>query len=386
MNISKVITITLLAFLACLSCSSTSKDDPKVTAAEPTQGGWVVTVKGSVLFPQKGKVTIQQVNESGVVWQDTVVLSAKNTFTKKVKLTEPGYYKINYYNRQIVDFILYKSNVEIIAAGNDPRGNVEIKGSPEIEIIRKVQQILQRAESSPAVAKLNEEFAAAAQAKDGAKMETLRKKYLTMVGDSVAPLLRNEPPSLGVINLLEGGQVLDRDLYIDTYVAVAEKIKKEWPNFEVGKNFVAAIEKVKALAIGQIAPEIALPDTTGQVVKLSSLRGKYVLVDFWAKWCGPCRAENPNVVEAFHKFKGKGFTVFGVSLDRNRQDWVNAIKADKLEWTHVSDLKYWNSEAAQTYSISSIPFSLLIDPQGKIIEKNLRGPALHAKLAEILKK
>jgi thiol-disulfide isomerase/thioredoxin len=106
-------------------------------------------------------------------------------------------------------------------------------------------------------------------------------------------------------------------------------------------------------------------------------------VDFWAKWCGPCRQENPSVVRAFNKYKDKGFTVFGVSLDRSKQDWMKAIGEDKLTWTHVSDLKYWQSEAAKTYNITGIPFSLLLDPNGIIIGKNLRGKALDNKLAEL---
>jgi peroxiredoxin len=141
---------------------------------------------------------------------------------------------------------------------------------------------------------------------------------------------------------------------------------------------------MKALAIGQLAPEISLPNPDGTVVPLSSLRGKYVLVDFWAKWCGPCRRENPNIVRAYNQYKDKGFTVYGVSLDRSKADWLQGIQEDGLTWTHVSDLKYWQSEAAKTYNITAIPFSLLLDPNGKIIAKNLRGQALDEKLEEVL--
>jgi peroxiredoxin len=169
-------------------------------------------------------------------------------------------------------------------------------------------------------------------------------------------------------------------------MAVANKLRKEWPNYDHSKSFIELVDKMKSIAIGQPAPEIALPDTTGQMVKLSSMKGKYVLVDFWAKWCGPCRQENPNVVRVYHKFKDKGFTVFGVSLDRRKEDWMRAIAEDKLAWTHVSDLKYWQSEAAKTYNITGIPFSLLLDPNGIIIAKNLRGAALDKKLAEVFNK
>lgn len=185
-----------------------------------------------------------------------------------------------------------------------------------------------------------------------------------------------------MINLLQSN-VLDKDKYYNTYVQVAQKLKKEWPGYSHAADFIQYVDKLKLTAIGQPAPEIALPNPQGQIVKLSSMRGKYVLVDFWAKWCGPCRAENPNVVRAYQKYKDKGFTVFGVSLDRNKEDWIQAIQEDHLTWTHVSDLKYWQSEAAKTYNITGIPFSVLLDPNGVIIGKNLRGAALDAKLEEI---
>jgi peroxiredoxin len=146
------------------------------------------------------------------------------------------------------------------------------------------------------------------------------------------------------------------------------------------------VNAMKATAIGQPAPEIALPDTNGKVVKLSSFKGKYVLVDFWAKWCGPCRQENPNVVRVFNKYKDKGFTVLGVSLDSKKEDWLQAIQQDGLTWTHISDLKRWQSEAAKTYNITGIPFSVLVDPKGIIVDKNLRGPALEKRLVELLGK
>ncbi len=138
-------------------------------------------------------------------------------------------------------------------------------------------------------------------------------------------------------------------------------------------------------AVGSMAPDITMPDTEGKPFSLSSLKGKYVLVDFWASWCGPCRGENPNVVKAYNKFKDKNFTVLGVSLDKSKEPWLEAIKQDGLTWTQISDLKFWNSAATALYGIQSIPYNVLVDPQGKIIATGLREAALEQKLAEVIK-
>ena len=144
----------------------------------------------------------------------------------------------------------------------------------------------------------------------------------------------------------------------------------------------AGIPKLKW--VGKQAPEISLPDTEGRTVKLSSFRGKYVLVDFWASWCGPCRRENPNVVQAYNQFKNKNFTILGVSLDKQKEAWEKAIVDDNLNWTHISDLKYWQSEVVPIYEIAGIPFNVLVDPDGKVVAENLRGNALEQKLQEVL--
>jgi len=150
-----------------------------------------------------------------------------------------------------------------------------------------------------------------------------------------------------------------------------------------GKEIQQRINSLKSTSTGSIAPEFTQMDQNNKPVKLSDFKGKYVLVDFWASWCGPCRGENPNVVKAYNEYNDKGFTILGVSLDEDRAKWLEAIEKDQLTWTHVSDLKGWKNEVAGMYQIRSIPANVLINPEGKIVAKNLRGEDLSKELARI---
>ena len=151
-----------------------------------------------------------------------------------------------------------------------------------------------------------------------------------------------------------------------------------------GRIIENIIEKEKLTAIGKPAPEFSANDVNGKPIALSSFKGKYVLIDFWASWCGPCRQENPNVVKAYHRFHDKGFDIFGVSLDRDKVKWLEAINKDGLDWTQVSDLKGWESASVSLYGVQGIPMNYLLDKNGIIVAKGLRGDELENKLAEIL--
>lgn len=166
---------------------------------------------------------------------------------------------------------------------------------------------------------------------------------------------------------------------------IANQWIKYYPNNTQAKELLAQLPQPQP-EVGDMAPDIVLKDSTGKDLKLSSLRGKVVLIDFWASWCGPCRQENPNVVRTYEQYKDKGFTIFSVSLDQDRGRWINAIAKDKLSWpSHVSDLKGWQSAGAQLYRVNSIPATFLIDKDGKIIAKNLRGGKLESELQKLIK-
>lgn len=227
------------------------------------------------------------------------------------------------------------------------------------------------------------------QKEDKAIMADLEKKY-TAINDeqqqATTSFIKANPNSLVSLDALKklGGSMPDYTVVAPLFESFSANLK----NTSAGIEYAAGLAKMKATAVGSMAPDFTQNDPEGKPIKLSSFRGKYLLVDFWASWCGPCRAENPNVVKAYAKYHEKGFEILGVSLDndKGKENWLAAIQKDGLTWAQVSDLKYWNNEVAKLYGISSIPQNVLLDPTGKIVGKNLRGEALEKKLAEIFQK
>jgi peroxiredoxin len=313
---------------------------------------------------------------------DTVAKSIvkKGSFTLKGSVQEPNLYQLNFNGVQKKS-MLFLSNNDITLTGDI--GNVQdfqIKGSSSQDDFAKFQQTFNPLFKE--LTTMNQQIGARGGVNPDDSLMITYKSTLDKIQTSIDEFITTRKSSPVSPFLLLVTSELNQD------VAELEKrfqqIDPETQKTFYGKILQQQIADSKFGSVGSEALDFSQADTSGKLVSLTSLRGKYVLLDFWASWCKPCRMENPNVVAAFNKFRDKNFTVVGVSLDRSRDSWLQAIKDDNLSWTQVSDLKFWNNEVAVKYRIQSIPQNFLIGPDGKIIGKNLRGPALESKLCELL--
>ena len=282
--------------------------------------------------------------------------------------------------------VMYLEKGDISLTATDSVKNAVITGSKLNDDNKAYRQLTSGTDKD--IMALNEEYAAAPAEKKNSDdfKEGLQARYNKIMDTKhelqLQFIKQHTDSYLSLLLLVEYS---DNNIDVPAIEPVYKSLSADVRSTAGGVEFAKAIDAARATSIGAMAPVFTQNDVNDKPVSLTDFRGKYVLVDFWASWCGPCRGENPNVVKAYNQYKDKNFTVLGVSLDRpgKKDDWLAAIKADGLTWTQVSDLNFWNNAVAKLYGIQSIPQNFLIDPSGKIIGKNLRGAELEKKLATL---
>ncbi len=351
---------------------------PALVQAQTGSKGFVIEGKLDG-YPDGKKISLYQ-NGVQTEWVSTNLLNGK--FTLKEKVDEPVlcFIVIEGVQKPIE---VYVENAVISVKGNKATPDkYEISGSKSHKDFDEfIKGFL------PLAQQLNALGSSINYTMPGPEKDGLMKTYTGMqesMQKVIDKFIEGKPRSMVSPFILEVTYQFNEDVMkLESRYNMLDATVK---NSESGKRLGDLIAEKKIGAVGTLALDFTQEDTLGTPVSLSSFRGKYVLVDFWASWCGPCRNENPNVVENYTKFNAKNFTVLGVSLDRpgQKEKWLNAIREDNLKWTHVSDLQFWNNSVAKLYHIGSIPQNFLVDPSGKIVARNLRGPDLQAKLCELL--
>ncbi|MCF2495992.1 peroxiredoxin family protein [Dyadobacter chenhuakuii] len=350
------------------------------------------SVNGKVKNGAKGeKVKLLRTTAGGSsIKLDSTQLAADGTFAiKGVENDRGSFFSLNIADRQKVILLVEGGETFNVVADGTARdekgngGNADISGSKNMEYYGQIDKLMRSFAAK--VTGWNEEYAKAEEKKDAKKIQEVQQAFAGADKERL-DVIKKLLPEMGtsLVALFTANNFLSPDNDLEMLKKLADDYEKVTPTPTLAKGFIGQIKRIAGVSVGQQAPDFTLNSPDGKPVALSSLRGKFVLIDFWASWCGPCRMENPNVVRMYDKFKDKGFDIYGVSLDDNEKAWKTAIERDKLKWLHGSELKKWNSGVAQTYGVNAIPATFLIDRDGKIIAKNLRGPALESKLTELL--
>ena len=347
-------------------------------------------LKGTLSDSKAETLYLEKLGSAKQVIIDSVILDENGNFEFTNYTPKIGFYRIKTNDKNFAMLVLDSADKVTITGSVKDLGNTfKVEGSSETSIFIEYNNLSKSRDIK--LDSLNKEFQLLMETN---KMDSKRMDSLSAIFEAPYNYIINQTNTLMVDKISKNTnmyssimaiQALDPDKYSDLYKSLDAGLSKKFPNDKNVIMFHDVVERMLSTNVGQFAPEISLPSPEGKEIALSSLKGKLVLIDFWASWCGPCRKEMPNVVKIYSKFKNKGFEIYGVSLDQDKEKWMEAITKDGINWPQVSDLKYWDNVAARIYNVQGIPYTVLIDKDGKIIAKNLRGQELEKKIAEVLK-
>jgi peroxiredoxin len=398
-GMKRVLMPMLAMMLLAGACSSTSKEEGTSDAetlaiaeggedGKPLEQGKEaikrdpakVSVKGAISGAENSEIYFQIVESKGVKGIDTITAGPNGEYSFEYVSSIPEYYRVGTNEQNSFYLILEPGeNAEINAKAQNLFKTFEIIEAPEeCHRMKEMNGITGMMDS------INMILQASQMNKDQGMFQNALIEYDNLsvkMNRDIKAYINKKPASLSALAALQN---LNFDEEFDYYLKVVNALDGIANGNDIYDNMASQILNMRKVAVGSMAPEITLPQPNGEVISLSDFRGQYVLIDFWASWCGPCRRENPNVKKVYEKYHSKGFEILGVSLDKAMQPWLNAIGQDGLEWRHVSDLKFWQSSVVPDYQITGIPHTVLVDPNGVIVAKNLRGEALDLKLAQIL--
>jgi thiol-disulfide isomerase/thioredoxin len=353
-------------------------------------------VKGKLDNAEGKTIFLEYFIQGKPVRIDSFNIKKNGKFEVEAVVADPDFYRLSFDENSFILLILSKDQeLELTGNADDFNKSYTISGSHDSEMVKKFVTGLN--EYSDKTTEINAKF-------NNPNTSAEEKQALEKEGEAVKSgfidfrdsFINENHNSLAALTTLSHlNDVDDYELIKKITAGIGEaypnskyhlSLETKMKQIETRKKQEEEAKKMRAATDpGKVAPELGFKNPEGKIITLESLRGNYVLIDFWASWCGPCRRENPNVVRAYNKYKDNGFTVYSVSLDKDKARWVAAIKQDGLIWpNHVSDLKQWQSEAVKLYGFRGIPHTVLIDKDGKIVAKNLRGPALEEKLKELI--
>lgn len=341
----------------------------------------VISISGQINNPGNTKVVAFYEGDRKL---DSVFLGDQNKFKFERAATQPRLLSVEVGKNRYPIILSPGEKVQFVTDLQDPE-QYDIVGSELSLKLREFAPVKRRKEFIQD--SLQASFVKATAGKSETEIENLRAEYLTSFKQelsyytkSVVDFARQNQNLAGFYAI----RTLDPEIAEQEIIAYAEQIDDQFTENRYVNQFKEEAAKLKLLAVGQRAPDFEAYTPDNKVVKLSDYKGKLTLVDFWASWCVPCRKENPNIVRLYNQYKDKGFTVLGVSFDNNPGSWIRAIEEDKLIWTNISDLKAWSSDLVITYRIKAIPASVLVDANGNIVAKNLRGKELEVFLNNAL--